>query len=58
VFINLQPVSPNLISGVLATAPNLLSAPINTLGGIIGNVTSNVAQRGASAISSGISSLF
>lgn len=58
VFINLQPVSPNLISGVLATAPNLLSSPINTLGGIIGNVTSNVVQRGASAISSGISSLF
>lgn len=59
VFINLMPVSDTTVAGIIANPlNNAITSTINSLGSTISNVTANVAQRGISNISSGISSIF
>lgn len=59
VFINVMGVSPNFTYSILANPlNNAITSTINSVGSILSNTTSNLLQRGVSAISSSVSSLF
>lgn len=59
VFINLMPVSGNLAASALTNgASNGITTAINSAGSLVNNITSTVANKAISSVSSGFASIF